>query len=60
MKEKMEPGEMQELKAEAKEYGMKLVKPKPPKKPMARKPKAMKKPAKPKAVRPKKKTTKPK
>lgn len=57
MKEKMEPGELQELKMEAKEYGMKVVKPKAPKKPMARKPKAMKKAAKPKAAKPKKKVT---
>ena len=43
MKEKMEPGELQELKMEAKEYGMKVVKPKAPKKPTARKPKVLRK-----------------
>jgi len=58
MREKMEPGELQELKMEAKEYGMKVVKPKAPKKPTARKPKALKKVAKPKAPRKKKVTTK--
>lgn len=54
MKEKMERGELSELKMEAKEYGLKISKPKAPKKPRVKKPKAMKAPRKPKAPKMKK------
>lgn len=50
----MERGEMSELKMEAKEYGLKLVKPTVPKKPMVKKAKVMKTPKKPKLSKKKK------